>query len=709
MEGNYPDSVSSSPRSRETDSDYFGGSANQRWEAIDQSGSSIGSSTRVRLMCSCGGKILPRPHDNQLAYVGGDTRILAVERSIRFGTMISKLSNVWGSGVSFKYQLPNEDLDSLISVTNDEDLDNMMAEYDRLQKSGYKFSRLRLFVFTKRAEGSTSSLGSVLEESRREQWFVEALNNPPVNQGISNRSDVGSGSDASAWVNHMPDYLFGLENNSSGAQNNGGVEEDRMMLPRPNSFDSDASGSNRPGLNSGARVDAPIGASPNPVMPDQSEKGTQGTRNSNSAPIQEIGIPAPQKPNLQPDEMITQRPPAPMPQQVPLQEFQNLQLKHQQQENQLKQQEHQLKQQEHQIKQQHQQEQRQEQRQQQQEHQIKYQHQQEQRQDQRQQQQEQRQEHQEHQLKHQEHQIKQQHQQDQRQEQQEQRQEQRHEQQEQRHEQQEQRQQQQEQEAMQETFMKLPGRKIFPDPTRAMNLSGPGQEVYMQQPSQPDYYRQDQQQQQQQQQPPVTYWQMHDQGGNSSQYPVYLVPTGSNMMQTMTGVRPTPGYYNPAQRVTAAPSVYDAPGLVTTVRATVPRQQIGGVSEAVDPYREVAAQQSVMPLQAPPVSKVPAMYGGPMQVTVPGDVRMMYRAPAPVNSMPIAHPESYAYPPQQVVYDPNLNATRQVYYTQAVNTQYHQPMGPIASDINVAASTLDMSAAAPEQQAKLVRVTQATS
>lgn len=301
--------------------------------------------------------------------------------------------------------------------------------------------------------------------------------------------------------------------------------------------------------------------------------------------------------------------------------------------------------------------------------------------------------------------------------------------------QQEQRQQQQEHESIQETFLNMPGRKIYPDPGRAVNLSGPGQEVYMQQPSKPDYYRQDQQkqqqqpsqpdyyrqdQQQQQQQQPVTYWQMHDQGGNSSQYPVYLVPTGSNMMQTMTAVRPSPGYYNPAQRVNAAPSVYDAPGLVTTVRATVPRQQIGGVPEvaaaaAADAYREVAAQQSVMPLHAPPVSKVPAMYGAPMQLPVAGDVRMMYRAPSPVNSMPIAHPESYGYPPQQVVYDPNLNAARQVYYTQAVNTQYHQPKGPIASDINAPASNLDMpppppaGMAAPEQQVKLARVTQATS
>ncbi|MBA0778855.1 hypothetical protein Gotri_006670 [Gossypium trilobum] len=52
---------------------------------------------RVRFMCSFGGKILPRPHDNQLRYVGGDTRI---------------------GNVSVKYQLPNEDLDALISASS---------------------------------------------------------------------------------------------------------------------------------------------------------------------------------------------------------------------------------------------------------------------------------------------------------------------------------------------------------------------------------------------------------------------------------------------------------------------------------------------------------------------------------------------------------------------------------------------------------------
>ncbi|KDO75680.1 hypothetical protein CISIN_1g045565mg [Citrus sinensis] len=52
--------------------------------------------TRVRFMCSFGGKILPRPHDNQLRYVGGDTRIVAVHRSSTFSTLLTKLSKLAG-------------------------------------------------------------------------------------------------------------------------------------------------------------------------------------------------------------------------------------------------------------------------------------------------------------------------------------------------------------------------------------------------------------------------------------------------------------------------------------------------------------------------------------------------------------------------------------------------------------------------------------
>ncbi|KAG4945462.1 hypothetical protein JHK87_041469 [Glycine soja] len=132
----YPDSGESSPRSREIDFENPPPWDHQNYKA--------------KFICSYGGKIHPRSHDNQLSYVGGDTKILAVDRSIKFPAMLAKLSalcDAQDNNITFKYQLPGEDLDALISVTNDDDLDHMMHEYDRLYRASARPSRMRLFLF----------------------------------------------------------------------------------------------------------------------------------------------------------------------------------------------------------------------------------------------------------------------------------------------------------------------------------------------------------------------------------------------------------------------------------------------------------------------------------------------------------------------------------------------------------------------------------
>lgn len=229
MDG-YADSVSSSPRSvgtgRGTDPEL------QRWDD--------GSSNKVRFMYSYGGKILLRPHDNQLCYLGGETRMVAVSRNITYPDLIAKFSKMCGSSVTIKYQLPNEDLDALISVTTDEDLENMMEEYDRFQQTSTKSSRLRIFLFPEKLE-TISSLGSLLDNSKREHWFVDALNGTPIlSRGVSEGSSVSE----------MPDYLFGLDNSeywekaedrnpnsrpiSSGVQQGAQIGKTRMFnTPQP--------------------------------------------------------------------------------------------------------------------------------------------------------------------------------------------------------------------------------------------------------------------------------------------------------------------------------------------------------------------------------------------------------------------------------------------------------------------------------------------
>eukprot|EP00268_Persea_americana_P045389 TRINITY_DN4625_c0_g1_i1.p1 TRINITY_DN4625_c0_g1~~TRINITY_DN4625_c0_g1_i1.p1 ORF type:complete len:398 (+),score=52.61 TRINITY_DN4625_c0_g1_i1:1184-2377(+) len=187
----------------------------------------------VRLMCSFGGRILPRPHDNQLRYVGGDTRIVAIQRSTTFAALqskLSKLSNSSSSDVSLKYQLPNEDLDALISVTTDEDVENMMEEYDRIahQSTNSKTARLRLFLFpTENSEGE--GLGSLLGgSSKRESWFLDALNGRGLERGRS---------EASSIISEVPDYLFGLDNSEDSklAKNRPVLSENVSVMSDPGS------------------------------------------------------------------------------------------------------------------------------------------------------------------------------------------------------------------------------------------------------------------------------------------------------------------------------------------------------------------------------------------------------------------------------------------------------------------------------------------
>ncbi|XP_062221602.1 leucine-rich repeat extensin-like protein 3 [Phragmites australis] len=144
---------------------------------------------KVRLMVSYGGRIQPRPHDNQLAYVNGETKILSLERPPRFADFAARLAALAANpaGVRVKYQLPGEDLDALVSVTNDEDLEHLVLEYDRLHllrpspgsgggSSRGSTLRLRVFLFPVQSPPPPAGL---LEPKPERHWFVEALNNVP--------------------------------------------------------------------------------------------------------------------------------------------------------------------------------------------------------------------------------------------------------------------------------------------------------------------------------------------------------------------------------------------------------------------------------------------------------------------------------------------------------------------------------------------------
>ncbi|CAD6232579.1 unnamed protein product [Miscanthus lutarioriparius] len=228
----YPESTESSPRSRGGDSwdEPFPSSA-------AAAAAAAGGGGRLRLMCSFGGRIVPRPTDKSLCYLGGETRIVAVDRHASLADVHARLSRslLGGHPFTLKYQLPNEDLDSLISVSTDEDLDNLVDEYDRIAATSSgggssRTSRIRLFLFPAKPE-SSSSLGSLLDDSSKsENWFVDALNS--AISGSLDGIPRGISTD-SASVN----CLLGLEDDSSvhsrsGVTNSAPTEDQRASQPK---------------------------------------------------------------------------------------------------------------------------------------------------------------------------------------------------------------------------------------------------------------------------------------------------------------------------------------------------------------------------------------------------------------------------------------------------------------------------------------------
>ncbi|ONK70387.1 uncharacterized protein A4U43_C05F33190 [Asparagus officinalis] len=104
---------------------------------------------RVKLLCSFGGKISPR--------FGRDRDLYA------------KLSQVLNGPISsVKYQLPGEDLDALISISSQEDLDNMMEEFDRISEMATDGSaRMRVFLSSAADESEMVDTG---------QSYIDAVN-----------------------------------------------------------------------------------------------------------------------------------------------------------------------------------------------------------------------------------------------------------------------------------------------------------------------------------------------------------------------------------------------------------------------------------------------------------------------------------------------------------------------------------------------------
>ncbi|CAO2817220.1 unnamed protein product [Amaranthus hypochondriacus] len=191
----------------------------------------------LRLLISYNGQILPNPHNNTLFYANGTTRFISIPKttvlslSTLFSHISKRLFNGTAHNFTLKYQLPHHDLDSLISIASDEDLLNMIDEYDR--NSSLKCSapkRIRFFLFVKEDDGD-DWFGD--EESK-----VAGSNNGEENSGECTvlESNLSFGSTKSSDSNC--DSNCANKDNVNGGGSGSGIADDLKIALHSLDFDS---------------------------------------------------------------------------------------------------------------------------------------------------------------------------------------------------------------------------------------------------------------------------------------------------------------------------------------------------------------------------------------------------------------------------------------------------------------------------------------
>ncbi|KAJ4897703.1 Protein kinase superfamily protein with octicosapeptide/Phox/Bem1p domain [Raphanus sativus] len=156
---------------------------------------------KVKFLCSFGGKIMPRSSDEKLKYVGGETHIVSIRKNLSWEELKKKTSAICHQLHSIKYQLPGDELDSLISVSSDEDLQNMMEEYNVLERP---------------------------EGSQRPRLFLI-----PIGQPENKAQQMKIAGDTSYHVNHL-DQMLRLDTSAMHSnQLFGGVQYSMSAYPSP--------------------------------------------------------------------------------------------------------------------------------------------------------------------------------------------------------------------------------------------------------------------------------------------------------------------------------------------------------------------------------------------------------------------------------------------------------------------------------------------
>lgn len=188
---------------------------------------------KIRLMCSYGGHIVPLPHKKSFFYSGGDTRIITFPAASTaslsaFSAHMAAALHV-SNPFNLKYQLPLHDLDSLISLSSDDDLQIFLEEFHRLSSSPAP-ARIRLFLFfskqplgysTSQPVSSFKTTQCGLTHPKTESWFVDALKSAKMMQKGEMVGFCGDG--------------------QSDGQSGGLCGQESMMLETTSSFGSSSS------------------------------------------------------------------------------------------------------------------------------------------------------------------------------------------------------------------------------------------------------------------------------------------------------------------------------------------------------------------------------------------------------------------------------------------------------------------------------------
>ncbi|ONM07954.1 Octicosapeptide/Phox/Bem1p family protein [Zea mays] len=123
-----------------------------------------GDNTHMKLLCSHGGRFQPCGPDGELRYVGGETRVLVVPRTVSFRDLAARLAEMAGGSVqvrAIRHRLADEGVeDVIVTVTCDEEVAHMRDEYDRLRATR-PAARFRVYVTTTASPSSAGRVAAV--------------------------------------------------------------------------------------------------------------------------------------------------------------------------------------------------------------------------------------------------------------------------------------------------------------------------------------------------------------------------------------------------------------------------------------------------------------------------------------------------------------------------------------------------------------------